>query len=128
MQRQNFSSGGKWEAVVGYSRTVRVGAQVMVAGCTAANIDGNVAGDAYEQTITTLKRLELALSLAGASLRHVVRTRIFVRDITNWEAVGQAHGEFFSEIRPVATMVEVSALIDPAMLVEIEADAIIHDL
>jgi enamine deaminase RidA (YjgF/YER057c/UK114 family) len=128
MQREVFSSGGKWEAIVGYSRTVRVGVQVFVAGCTAADQNGQVTGDGYQQTIKTLANIEQALALAGAKLGHVVRTRMFVVDIADWQAIGRAHGEVFATIRPVATMVEVSKLIDPAMLVEIEVDAIIHAL
>jgi enamine deaminase RidA (YjgF/YER057c/UK114 family) len=128
MQRKLFSSGGKWEPIVGYSRTIKVGAQVFVAGCTAADQNGQVSGDGYAQALKTLANIERALALAGASLRHVVRTRMFVLDIADWQAIGRAHGEVFGDIRPVATMVEVSRLIDPAMLVEIEVDAIIHEL
>jgi enamine deaminase RidA (YjgF/YER057c/UK114 family) len=127
MQRDIFSSGGKWEASVGYSRAVRVGAQVFVAGCTAADQNGSVTGDAYQQTQKTLATVAAALALANAKLTHVVRTRIFVTNIEHWEAIGRAHGEVFATIRPVATMIEVSRLIHPDMLVEIEVDAIIHD-
>lgn len=126
--RQNIASGGKWEEAFGYSRAVRVGAMVFVSGCTSADNAGNVRGesDAYAQARLALQTLEAALNAAGALTDSVVRTRIFVVDIArDGEAVGRAHGEFFGYIRPAATMVEVRALIDPAMLVEIEADAII---
>jgi enamine deaminase RidA (YjgF/YER057c/UK114 family) len=126
-KRINISSGTKWEDIVGYSRAVRVGNTVEVAGTTAVDENGQVvgAGNSYEQARFALKKIERALQSTGASLKDVVRTRMFVTDIQQWEQVGRAHGEFFREIKPAATMVEVKALISPELLVEIEATAII---
>lgn len=123
--RQLISSGAPWESIVGYSRAVRVGNVVEVAGTTAQDGDVVTGHDEYTQTKRILEKIALALAEAGASLEHVVRTRMFVTDISKWEAVGRAHGEVFGSIRPATTMVEVKALIDPRLLVEIEATAII---
>ncbi len=123
--RQRYSSGAKWESVVGYSRAVRVGDRIYVTGTTATdrNCDIVGVGDAYAQTVQCIKNIERALKEFDCTLEHVVRTRMFVTDISRWEEYGRAHGEFFREIMPATTMVEVSKLIDPDMLIEIEADA-----
>jgi enamine deaminase RidA (YjgF/YER057c/UK114 family) len=126
-QKQHYFSGTKWEPIVGYSRAIRIGDQVLVTGTTATDEQGEIVGvgDAYAQTVQVIRNIEKALNALGAELKHVVRTRMFVTDIARWEEFGRAHGEFFRDIKPCATMVEVRRLIDDRMLVEIEADAVI---
>ena len=123
--RENFSSGSKWEPVIGYSRLVKVGNQIFVSGTTGSVSDGSVRGDSYQQTKQAILNIETALEKAGASLKDVVRTRIYCTNIQEWEKIGKAHGEFFGSTRPATTMVEVKGFVAPEMLVEVEADAVI---
>jgi enamine deaminase RidA (YjgF/YER057c/UK114 family) len=128
MTRLNISSGAKWEDIVGYSRAVRIGNLIEIAGTTAVDENGNVVGanDPYQQTKYTLQKIEKALRQAGATMRDVIRTRVYVTDISRWEEIGRAHGEFFREIKPASSMIEVSKLISPELLVEVEVTAVIE--
>lgn len=130
MQRTNYSTGAKWEDIVGYSRAVRIGNHIEVTGTVAIDEGGNLVGEgnAYEQTFFIIKKIETVLKRAGASLKDVIRTRIFVTDISRWEEYGRAHGEFFKTIKPCTSMIEIKSLIDPAYLVEIEATAILPEV
>lgn len=129
MERTNISSGAKWEDIVGYSRAVKVGNRIEVSGTTATDENGELVGtgDPYAQAMQAFENVERAVAVAGASMADVVRTRMYVTDVDDWEAVGRAHADFFSDVKPAATLVEVSRLIDPEMLVEVEAEAVIAE-
>jgi len=130
MEKQSYSSGAKWESVVGYSRAIRLGNQIFVTGTTATNDEGEIVGvgDGYAQAVQVLQNIERALTALGASFKDVVRTRMFVTDISLWEEFGRAHGEIFKDIKPCTTMVEVRKLIDDRMLIEIEVDAVVQSV